>query len=172
MPNPFQYLNNAKPTLPTSIDCSSFLQFKALDDKERKLAILGFRKLASLIPASFYPRIAVAFYMFVEFYKHETNFGPINQEISLWLETWYHMVLASLSHSINNAYQNTRKVHPLHHILCALMYSTKTIDFIASLPAVSSNIVNGLEILCDSSSGLTEKWISILLSEFQRKSDR
>lgn len=148
----------------------TLLQFKVLDDKERKLIILDFRKIANIIPAKFYPRLAVAFFVFMEFYKSENQEVPMEQEVCLWTETWYNMVATSLAGVVTGDGHITLMTQPLHHVLCALMVSTNTVEFIASNPNVLANILNSLEMLRENSSGLTEKWMSILLSELQCKS--
>jgi len=164
------YLNPTSPTHPLTMAPTTLLQFKVLDNKERKLMILDFRKLANRVPARFYPRFAVAFFVFMEFYKQETKDNSLNQEVILWTETWYNLLLSSLTNCLSSDNQITHVGHSLHHILCGLMISTNTLDFIASNQDVLGNVLNSLEMLRENSLGLTEKWISMLLSELHSKS--
>lgn len=141
-----------------------FSSFKTLDIKGRKKVTLNFWKIANQIPAIFYPRLAVAFFIVIDIIRTSNQESEVSQEISLWLETWYNMLKSSLECSVN-----THKSQPLHHILCALMLSTKNVHFIASFPDHLVNIVHGLEKICENSTGRTEKWVSILLTELQQR---
>lgn len=164
-PNPLEYLDPSSPTQPSIIHHSVLLQFKLLDDKQRKLVMLDLRKIANLIPPRFYPRIIIAFMIFLEFYKKEEKGQEyLIAETCLWAETWHHLILNSITKSTT---EKDKKHLPLHHLLNGTMVSSKAFEFISTIPDVLHNVLKSLRVFDDNSSGFTKKWVSYLLFKLE-----
>ncbi|XP_031561661.1 uncharacterized protein LOC116297554 [Actinia tenebrosa] len=161
-PNPLEYLDQNSVTHPSIIPHSVLLQFKLLDGKQRKLVMLDLRQIANRIPPTFYPRVIIAFLIFLEFYKkEEKGGGNLIPEICLWAETWHNLLVNSITGS--RAAKDGNLHLPLHHLLNGTMVSSNAFQFMSTIPEVFHNVLKSLRLFDQNSSGFTKKWVSNLL---------
>ena len=171
LPNPLEFLDPQSPSRPSILPPSLISQFESVDSKQRQTFIGYFRVLFDGIPAHFYSRTVVAFFLFLGFYKCKSteNNSTLLEEIMLWMETCVHLIATGLmkasSEKSASLVKSTAQMGlPLHHTLSVLLVSTKAFEVLKVHSGVQKKLARALTRLQSCSSGFTKRWLQVLRS--------
>ena len=178
LPNAIDFLNSttSQPQFPPSI----YDHLNSIHPDQRQHYVKSFGALFEYLPATFYPRTSVAFFIFLECYRHclgDNNHqtGGLSQELQLWMETFILLIAASLTKTSSKGSASTvemaplQETIPLHHILSVLLLSTRTFVVFKACPEICTNFRKALKRLQLRSSGATQKWLTVLVFKMEDK---